>query len=88
MTDIQRIPPNPLDHLEARDPAAREAGLMTALPGIVRAAQAVPGLAALLEGVDPASVCTRAALAALPVLRKPELLERQKAQRATDPVGG
>ena len=88
MTDIQRIPPNPLDPLEARDPAAREAGLMTALPGIVRAAQAVPGMAALLEGVDPASVCTRAALAALPVLRKPELLERQKAQRATDPFGG
>jgi phenylacetate-CoA ligase len=33
-------------------------------------------------------VNTRAALAALPVLRKPELLERQKAQRATDPFGG
>ncbi|MEI6028864.1 MAG: AMP-binding protein [Betaproteobacteria bacterium] len=88
MTDIQRIPPKPLDHLEARDPAAREAGLMTALPGIVRAAQAVPGMAALLAGVDPASVCTRAALAALPVLRKPELLEQQKAQRANDPFGG
>ena len=80
MTDTQRTPmksPNPLDALETREPAAREAALMAALPGAVRAAQAVPGMAALLQGVDPDSVCTRAALAALPVLRNPELLERQ-----------
>jgi phenylacetate-CoA ligase len=88
MTELQRTPLNPLHPLEARDPAAREATLMAALPGIVRAAQLVPGMAALLQGVDPAAVCTRSALAALPVLRKPELLERQKAERATDPFGG
>jgi phenylacetate-CoA ligase len=77
-----------LDPQETRAPAVREAALMAALPGVVRAAQQVPGMAELLRGVDAASVNTRAALAALPVLRKPELLERQKAQRATDPFGG
>jgi phenylacetate-CoA ligase len=77
-----------LDPLETRDPAVRETALMAALPGVVRAAQQVPGMAELLQGVDAASVSTLAALAALPVLRKPELLERQKAQRATDPFGG
>jgi phenylacetate-CoA ligase len=88
MTDHPRPPLNSLDALEARAPAVREAALMAALPNIVRAAQAVPGMATLLEGVKPADVCTRAALAALPVLRKPELLERQKAERASDPFGG
>jgi len=88
MTDHPRLPLNSLDALEAREPAVREAALMAALPNIVRAAQAVPGMATLLEGVKPADVCTRAALAALPVLRKPELLERQKAERASDPFGG
>ena len=88
MTDPQRPFPTPLDSLETRDPAVREAALMAALPGAVRAAQAVPGMAALLQDVNPDSVCTRAALAALPVLRKPQLLERQQAERATDPFGG
>ena len=88
MTDLPHLSPTPLDALEAREPAVREAALMAALPGIVRAAQTVPGMATLLEGVEPARVSTRAALAALPVLRKPELLERQKAERATDPFGG
>ena len=77
-----------LDPLETRDPAAREVALMSSLPSVLRAAQQVPGIAELLQGVDAATVNTRAALAGLPVLRKPELLERQKAQRATDPFGG
>jgi phenylacetate-CoA ligase len=80
--------PTALDPQEVRAPIAREAALMAALPGVVRAAQQVPGMAALLQGIDAASVCTRPALAALPVLRKPELLERQKAHRAADPFGG
>ena len=88
MTETTRPAAPTLDALETRNPAVREAALMAALPGIVRAARAVPGMAALLQGVDPAAVCTRSALAALPVLRKPELLERQKAQRETDPFGG
>jgi phenylacetate-CoA ligase len=38
--------------------------------------------------VDPAAITSRAALARLPVTRKHELLDRQKAMRATDPFGG
>ena len=77
------------DALEVRDPAAREAALMAALPAQVAHAQANTGaFAQLLLGVDAAAVTSRAALARLPVVRKGELLERQKAQRTTDPFGG
>ena len=81
------------DALETRDPAAREAALMAALPAQVRAAQATPALAARLAGVSAELVTTRAALAALPVTRKYELLERQAATRSAtgadwDPFGG
>ncbi|MBX3621758.1 MAG: AMP-binding protein [Rhizobacter sp.] len=76
------------DALEHRDPAVREAALMAALPAQVAAAQRTPAFAERLVGVDARAVTTRAALAALPVTRKHELLERQKAQRASDPLGG
>ncbi len=80
------------DALETRDPAAREAALMAALPGQIRAAQAVPALAERLAGVDAAAITSRAALARVPVTRKGELLDRQKAGRANasawDPFGG
>ncbi|CAD5374322.1 AMP-dependent synthetase [Rubrivivax sp. A210] len=77
-----------LDTLEKRDPAAREAALMAALPAQLRAALAVPAMAERLAGTDPATVDSRAALARLPVTRKHELLERQQAQRATSSFGG
>jgi phenylacetate-CoA ligase len=76
------------DALETRDPAAREQALMAALPVQVANAQRTPAFAEILRGVDAPAVHTRAALAALPVTRKHELLERQKAQRGTDPFGG
>jgi len=77
------------DALETREPAHREAQFMAALPGLVAHAQArAPAFAALLEGVDTAAVTTRAALARLPVTRKHELLELQKAGRARDAFGG
>jgi len=77
------------DALEARDPAAREAALLAALPGhVARAQQATGAFAEILAGVDAAGITSRAALATLPVTRKHELLERQKAQRAQDPFGG
>jgi phenylacetate-CoA ligase len=76
------------DALESRDPAAREAALMAALPAQVRAAQATAAFGELLQGVDADAVRSRAALAALPVTRKSQLLERQRAQVATDPFGG
>jgi phenylacetate-CoA ligase len=77
------------DPLETRDPAQREAQVMAALPGQVgHAIRHTPAFAELLKDVDAASVTSREALAKLPVVRKHELLERQKAQRAVDPFGG
>jgi phenylacetate-CoA ligase len=79
------------DTLETRDPAEREAALMAALPAQVAHAQKHSGAyASLLAGIDAAAVNSRAALARLPVVRKHELLERQKASRAAggDAFGG
>jgi phenylacetate-CoA ligase len=77
------------DALEARAPAEREAALMAAMPAQVRAAQATAAFAEILAGVDAQSITSRAALAALPVTRKSQLLERQRAGVAAgDPFGG
>ena len=79
------------DTLETRDPAEREAALMAALPAQIAHAQKHSGAyAALLAGIDAAAVNSRTALARLPVVRKHELLERQKASRAAggDAFGG
>ena len=77
------------DALETRDPNWRETELMAALPSLVAHAQAhSSAFADILRGVDATGVTTRAALARLPVTRKHELFERQKAQRATDVFGG
>jgi phenylacetate-CoA ligase len=70
------------DALETRDPAQREADQMARLAQQIAHAKAhAPAFAGLLRDVQPASVTSRAALATLPVTRKHELLERQKAQR-------
>ena len=76
------------DALELRDPGEREAALMKALPAQVAAAQATAAFAEILGDVDAAAIGSRRALAQLPVTRKHELLERQKARRAHDPFGG
>ena len=76
------------DALETRDPAVREAALLAALPAQIAAAQRTAAFAEILRGVDAAAVDSRGALARLPVTRKHELLERQKAQRRSDPFGG
>lgn len=78
------------DALETRDPGTREAALLAALPSLVAQALRAPALAERLGGIDAARITTRAALAQLPVTRKAELLERQKAARAAggDPFGG
>ena len=71
------------DALETRAAADREAALLAALPVQIAHAQAhAPAFAELLHDVDAAQVNSRAALAQLPVIRKYELLERQKAARA------
>ncbi|MEO6973357.1 MAG: AMP-binding protein [Rhodoferax sp.] len=74
------------DTLETRDPATREEALLVALPGQVAHAQTrSTAFAGLLDGVEAAAVTSRAALAQLPVIRKHELLEQQKAARS---IGG
>ncbi len=79
------------DALEARDPAVREAKLMAALPNLVAHAQRHAGAyARCLAGIDATAIHSRAALARLPVVRKAELLEQQRAARSKgrDPFGG
>jgi phenylacetate-CoA ligase len=77
------------DALETREPAEREAQLMAALPQqVARAQRHAPAFAQILAGVDASAVNSRAALAQLPVTRKHELLERQRAGRGRDPFGG
>ena len=68
---------------ETRSRAEREADLMARLPQqIAHAQQNSRAFAAILQGVDAASITSREALAALPVTRKYELLERQQAERS------
>ena len=73
------------DTLETRDPEAREAALFAALRDHLRAAVRAPAIARLLDGVDPAAVTDRDALAALPVIRKSELMALQA---DSPPFGG
>src|SRR3546814_9781096 len=74
------------DDLETRDPEAREAALLAALPVQVAHAKAkAPAYAEILAGVDPAAVTDRGALAQLPVIRKADLMERQS---PAAPFGG
>ena len=75
------------DALETREPAERERALFTALPALLAHAQAhAPAFAALPSGLQADRVTDRAALAALPVTRKSELLARQQAERGSGVV--
>lgn len=74
------------DKRETRPQSEREADLFARLPAQIAHAKAnAPAFARLLADVDPAAVTSREALARLPVIRKSELLEQQKAAR---PFGG
>ncbi|HEY2754683.1 MAG TPA: AMP-binding protein [Pseudolabrys sp.] len=66
------------DALETREPALREREQFARLPEIVARATTAPGWAKHLAGIDPASITSRKALAALPVLRKSDLATLQK----------
>ena len=71
------------DRLETRDAPSREAALLAALSKQVAHAQnKSSAFAEILVGIDATAVTSRAALARLPVTRKQELFERQKALRA------
>jgi phenylacetate-CoA ligase len=78
------------DALETRDPGERETALMAALPAQIARAKTTAAFGEILREVDAPAVASRAALAALPVTRKGELLARQKAARESggDPFGG
>jgi len=74
------------DALETRAPADREAALMARLPAQVALAQSrATAYTHSLQGIDAAAIDSRAALAALPVVRKSELLAQQQAH---PPFGG
>jgi len=74
------------DKLETRDPREREEALLAALPKHIAHAKAnAPGFARILKDIDPAAVTSRAALATLPVTRKSDLKDLQRADR---PLGG
>jgi len=66
-----------LDSLEIRDPAQRERDLLARLPELVARAQAAPGWARILNGVDASDIRSRTALAQLPVTRKSDLKDLQ-----------
>jgi len=72
------------DDLETRSADARAASLADCLPAQIALAQALPGYTSL-AAVDATKITDRAALAALPVLRKSEL---GAAQKASPPFGG
>ena len=71
------------DALETREPAVREKHLMAALAGqIAHAQKNSRAMAEVLQGVDATQITSRDALAKLPITRKGDLLQRQKALRA------
>ena len=79
------MPPH-FDSLETRAPEDRELQLFSELPALVAHAKAKsPYFAELLAEVDARAVNSRNALAALPVTRKSQLVERQ---RNALPFGG
>jgi phenylacetate-CoA ligase len=74
------------DDLETRGAEARVAALAAALPRQVAQARAgAPHYRALLADIDPAAITSPAALAALPVTRKSDLIRQQAEQ---PPFGG
>ncbi len=79
------------DALESRPPEVREAQLMGALTRqVAHAKHNTWAYAEILKEIDPPAVCTRRALAQLPVTRKRDLvaLQRRSRQERADPFGG
>src|SRR5262245_23401296 len=73
------------DSLETRDPEERRRELFGRLPDLIARAARAPGWAKQLAGIDPQAVTSATRLAKLPVLRKSELIARQK---ELPPFGG
>jgi phenylacetate-CoA ligase len=74
------------DDLETRDPRARESAQFAGLPFQMANAKAnAPHYARLFAGIEPSTIAGRQALARLPLTRKSELIDLQ---RASPPFGG
>ena len=74
------------DALETRQPGEREASLFAKLPAMLgEASSRTRGWKERLAGIDLNAIDTRSALADIPVLRKPELMQ---AQAEHPPFGG
>tara|TARA_R110002020_G_scaffold5887_4_gene24218 strand:- start:6439 stop:7692 length:1254 start_codon:yes stop_codon:yes gene_type:complete len=74
------------DDRETRAPETRESETFAGLRALLeRSLERLPALASWLGTPDPATLTGRAALATLPVLRKPDLMEMQA---ANPPFGG
>ena len=74
------------DALETRDPQQREQELFAALPRqLVNARAHASHFSALLDGIELGQICSREALASLPVTRKSEL---SSLQSSSPPFGG
>ena len=74
------------DVLETRSADARAASVAECLPEVVAHAKAnAPGYGTMLDDIDPATITDRAALTALPVLRKADLMAKQAEM---PPLGG
>ena len=87
--DPHTTPDRHLDALETRSPEERERQTMAALSAQIAHAQSRShGWARDLAGVEAARIDSRAALATLPVLRKHDLLQRQRERGGADPFGG
>src|SRR5689334_22364354 len=71
------------DALETREAQAREQAQLAALPDLIARACTAPGWAKHLAGIE--TVTSRAALAALPLLRKSDLKDLQQ---SAPPFGG
>jgi phenylacetate-CoA ligase len=75
------MPDNDLfyDSLEVRATVDRDGAALSALPGLLRhAIEHAPGMAEQLAAIDPDRIASFEALAAVPVLRKSDLIERQR----------
>lgn len=80
------VTPVPPTGRESRDPAGRERELLARLPGFIAHAKASSAAyARKLEGIDPAGITGREALAQLPPTRKHELVSEQE---RLPPFGG
>lgn len=73
------------DDLETRSADQRADDLAQKLPAQLARAMAAPGYGGTLDGIDPGTITTAQALAALPVLRKSDL---SRAQGQNAPFGG